>query len=431
MLRTSFFIITQRLTAFLVGAIVFFIVLSVANLTDLGFYFSALNFAALIIFFELGATASIIPSINQEQSSGYQIESKTNTKSLKKISGIYNYYFSYFNKVFYFSIFSLPLIGIIFFKIFSISDFFHMGIPWLILIFSYCYGVKLNFKFIILESFDLMEYVAKIRIIQHILSIVFLLFFFNRENFLFVISIYHFLIVLIGSISVNYKYKYLFNKLKSTNHDKTPVSYKIRNFRKKISISWIFGYFAYQLFNPFLYHFHGAAESGMFGMIIYINNFFSSISSSFAHAIYPKMSRLNSNKQSSVSIFKKSFVSSVSLYLLILVLSLYIIYLFPYEITYLNMIKEKLPPFFIFAITLFAGFIIFVISLFAYYVRSYVDEPFMFLSIASGLSTLILVILFIPFYGITAASFIYFFVSLIIAFPLSLIILCKKLKHDN
>jgi hypothetical protein len=59
----------------------------------------------------------------------------------------------------------------------------------------------------------------------------------------------------------------------------------------KIAISWISGYFIFQLFNPVLFHYHGAVVAGRMGMTLSVSNALLTACSTWMNSLSPKFGK--------------------------------------------------------------------------------------------------------------------------------------------
>jgi hypothetical protein len=100
-------------------------------------------------------------------------------------------------------------------------------------------------------------------------------------------------LLLLISIFISKKYKHLLLNIWSAL-DSERVSYKldILPYHWKIALSWVSGYFIFQLFNPVLFATEGAVVAGQMGMTISVLNGIQALSMSWISTKVPLCSGL-------------------------------------------------------------------------------------------------------------------------------------------
>ena len=172
----------------------------------------------------------------------------------------------------------------------------------------------------------------------------------------------------------------------------------------KIALSWISGYFTFQLFNPVLFATEGAIVAGQMGMTLQALNAISSLSMSWLNTKIPLYSRLISLKEyfHLDSIFNKTLkqMNVVCAVLLVLFLLFVILLrLFAIRISGSLLADRFLDicPLILLMLTVYCNQ---YINSWATYLRCHKKEPFLINSVVVGLLSLVSTFYFGHNYGL-------------------------------
>jgi O-antigen/teichoic acid export membrane protein len=148
----------------------------------------------------------------------------------------------------------------------------------------------------------------------------------------------------------------------------------------KVSLSWISGYFIFQLYTPIVMARFGSVEAGKLGFIISIISSLSFVGSTFTSALAPKLASLYSAGR--IKDFNKIFDQSLLLSIFSLAVLLFSV---PIGVLicsiYFHFISDRLPSPLHTLIYSFSAFCSGVVYLFSIYLRSQQKEPLLILSI--------------------------------------------------
>jgi O-antigen/teichoic acid export membrane protein len=182
------------------------------------------------------------------------------------------------------------------------------------------------------------------------------------------------------------------------DHDVAPeigIDWKVEiwPFQWKIALSWLSGYFIFQLFTPVLFAYHGAVEAGKMGVSFSIANALMSIAMAWMNTQAPQFGKLVSKKDYA-NLDRKFFltlarsVAVMAVLASVLCITNYVAHV--ENIQYSNRILEPLA----FTLLMFATVLNYVTYAQAAYLRAHKEEPFLFISLISagliGALTLIL-----------------------------------------
>lgn len=177
-------------------------------------------------------------------------------------------------------------------------------------------------------------------------------------------------------------------------------------FQWRIAISWLSGYFIFQLFTPILFAYHGAVKAGQMGMSISIANALLGIAIAWMNTKAPGFGSL---------IAKKDYVNLDRVFALTLSRSLVVMVLIGVALCIVNYyIHTEEMQFAYRILDPFAFLLLMVGTVFAYvtyaqaaYLRAHKEEPFMLISIISAVFISVLSVLFGPKYGAVGLMAIY------------------------
>ncbi len=267
-----------------------------------GYYYTFASILAIQAFFELGL-GSIITQYtayefaNLKWGANFELIGEDIYKS--RLSSLLRFCVKWFAIIGGALFLILLVVGYVFFYRYNKGMDIEWQKPWIIL----CVTTSLNF-FIdpVLAFFDGLGFIkdmSKVRLFQKSVF-TFLLFVFFACGF----KLYSGGLASLLSISVNYiqiifspRVKYL--KAVWVSKAEWAISYvkEIFPYQWRIAISWISGYFIYQLFNPVLFATEGAKVAGQMGMTLQVINGISLISLSWITTKIPSFSNFIARKE--------------------------------------------------------------------------------------------------------------------------------------
>lgn len=199
-------------------------------------------------------------------------------------------------------------------------------------------------------------------------------------------------------------------------------------FQWKIALSWLSGYFIFQLFTPVLFVYKGAVEAGQMGMSIAIANALLSIPMAWMNTKIPKFGTL---------IAKRDYISLDHMFVVTLTQSFGVMvaiggglsainYFLHVENIYVaNRILSPLP----FTLLIIATMLNYVAYAQAAYLRAHKEEPFMIISLIGAILIGVLTITLGKKFGATGIMSVYFAVTSIIGFGWGSMIFFSKRRE--
>jgi O-antigen/teichoic acid export membrane protein len=214
--------------------------------------------------------------------------------------------------------------------------------------------------------------------------------------------------------------KILLNIWRVHIHEQVNYKKEIFPYQWKIALSWMSGYFIFQLFNPVLFATEGAVVAGQMGMTLVALNGIQSLSLSWMTTKVPLYSGLIAQKQyvQLDNVFNRTLKQSVFINGIALITMLFVIYLIRYfniSIGNVDLGKRFLDyiPMILMMIPLFINQFI---SSWAIYLRCHKQEPFLVNSIVGGILCCISTVLLGKYLGVLGITGGYCFLTFAGAF---------------
>lgn len=385
-----------------------------------GYYYTFGSIIAIQVFFELGLTNIITQYVAHEAS-------HLNWKSKTELAGPENHH-SRLAHLLRFSVKWYAVIGCLFFCVLLVAGVWFFGvystptedknvswfIPWILVSIGTVLSLFISPLMAIIMGLDKVKEVMKMRFYQQLIIPI--------STWIGLIIGFHLYVLGIASLlSVLYVIIYGFStELKPTIHNlwekeiSEKVSYKkeIFPYQWRIALSWLSGYFIYQLFNPVLFATQGAAVAGQMGMTLAVINGIQSFSLSWVNTKIPLWSKLIALKEyvRLDSIFRVSLIQLTLVGILLIVIFLLGLYFL--KITQPNLYSRFLP-FLPLSFMLIALILNQWIAAFSSYIRCHKKEPFLWNAITIGILSSISTIILGNFFGVNGITIGYSIVILI------------------
>jgi O-antigen/teichoic acid export membrane protein len=400
-----------------------------------GFYYTFGSIVAIQIFFELGLNGIITQYVAHETSYlkwENDIQLSGDIKYLSRLSSLLKFSIKWYLSFALILLLTLIIVGFIFFNKYDTTN----GIvnwkgPWVLLSFGTSANLLIAPFIAFLEGLGKVKEMAKIRLIQYSIgiAITWLGLIFGAKLLVPGIgSLIGILILLILLLSGNYV-KIIKNLWNIIIVEKVHYREEILPYQWKIALSWISGYFIFQLFNPVLFATEGAVVAGQMGMSLAALNGIFSLSMAWITTKVPLFSGLIAQKEYTRldSIFNKTLKQSVliNFFAIAFLFSfIFLIRFFEIEIggkPLGNRFLNYIPLSLMMIPVLLNQFS----SSWATYLRCHKKEPFLVNSVVAGILCLLSTIILGKYYGVLGVTSGYCFI-VIITFPWSYSIFKNK-----
>ncbi|WP_020184126.1 MULTISPECIES: lipopolysaccharide biosynthesis protein [Methylotenera] len=229
----------------------------------------------------------------------------------------------------------------------------------------------------------------------------------------------------------NYRILLVEAVFKKSSHNKSAFSWgkEVWPMQWRIAVSWVSGYFIFQLFTPILFYFHGPAIAGQMGMSLVVANVITIIPLIWLQANSPAMVKLVSNKNWPAldALYARVFWQSTMVSLIGVIVLSVLLYVFSAH----PLIHRLLPL--VDMIYLFVAFFLsHAIGALAHYLRMHKREPFMVLSLIGAVLTALSMWFFGRLYASTGMVISLMLINLVYGLPSALWLWnrSRKLWHN-
>jgi O-antigen/teichoic acid export membrane protein len=400
------------------GVVSIFFIAKYLTKIEQGYYYTFGSILAIQIFFELGLS-NIITQFVAHEKAHLSWENNTNLvgdeKSLSRLASLLRFCVKWFLVVAFFSIIALLFSGYLFFNSYGEHDsIVEWQIPWFILSILTAGNLIMSPILAFLEGLGKVREVAKIRLFQQIIILVGLFSFLTLGLKLFSSP----LAALLGAIFppciiyFSSKKELLKNIWKELREWKVDYKQEIFPYQWRIALSWMSGYFIFQLFNPVAFATEGAKAAGQMGMTLAVLGGILSFSMSWINTKVPLFSSLIAKKDyfNLDVIFNKIVLQASVICFLSLVILISCIYILIYF--YNQIVNRFLSTSLVFSLSV-ATFANQLLGTLATYLRCHKREPFLIMSIIMAISTTSSTLILGNFFGVNGIVFGYTFLTIV------------------
>lgn len=400
-----------------------------------GYYYTFNSLIALQIFVELGLTFVIIQFASHEMAALSWTPQGTvsgNPEAKRRLQSLMHFSMVWFGLGALLMIVVLLPTGIYFFKVAdskSINAPSVSGAWTLLVIFSAC-NLAITTVAAILEGCGKVAQIAVLRLWQSICSVIAAWIVLSFGGYLYALAISSLVTLLVNATWLWVKYRVFIKDLfKHTTHlPGMNWRQEIWPFQWRIALSWMSGYFIFQLFNPLLFATHGPIVAGQMGMSLQIMTAMNIAAMAWITTKVPTYGQLVATKQSKAldTLFFRGFAQSM-IFLVFGVISVWLIFLH-LSLTASPYAARVLSPqlFACLEGVCLANHIVFAE---AAYLRAHKQEPFMVLSILIGAVTAVLALMLVPPFGAAGAVFSYASTAVLIGLGGGTVIFFRKRKE--
>lgn len=403
------------------GIITIFFVARFLSGVEQGFYYTFGSILSIQVFFELGLNGIITQYVAHEISYlEWESDNKLtgSTPNLSRLSSLLHFGVKWYSIIGGILFLILILTGFVFFRRFDTSggtvDWF---IPWVILSASTTIAFLVNPLLAFIEGMGKIKQVAKLRLIKQVITTLMIwITLFSGANLYSsgISNVIGLLIIIVFIFFSEYK-GLILNVWKVLGLERVSYKNEILPYQWKIALSWISGYFIFQLFNPVLFATDGAIVAGQMGMTLAAINGVFSLSFSWMTTKVPLYSGLIAQKKyvELDNIFNLTLKQSVA----INGLGLAVLFILVYGLKYLNIpLGTRFLPYLPLAFMMIPIFLNQFVSSWAIYLRCHKEEPFLLNSVVGGILCLVSTIMLGKHYGLIGVTTGYFSIVLLM-FP--------------
>ncbi|MDU1904885.1 MAG: hypothetical protein E6772_08885 [Dysgonomonas sp.] len=411
------------------GVFTIFFIASFLTSEEQGYYYTFGSILAMQIFFELGL-GGIITQYVAYEAAKLRLERHSfdgPDYHISRLSSLFHLFFKWylFISILFFSI--LLVAGFYFFHKFGTVNNVDWKSPWIILCFSSSLNLFISPLIAFVEGLGKVKEISFLRLITQINSILLVWLVLSLGGKLYASAFASLIGCVISFIFLWKKdFFHIFISLWKKNINER-INYKkeILPYQWRIAVSWLSGYFIFQIFNPVLFAYAGPAIAGQMGMTMTALNGILSLALSWTTTKIPLWSSYISRKEYSnldISFDKtlksSSFVSIICIIFFVIFLSLISQLYYPLYVRFLPISLSM-----VLSLTIIINNII---NAWATYLRCHKKEPFLIQAVIVGLLSGLSTILLGKFVGVEGIIYGYTSIVVLISLPLSWYIFSTK-----
>ncbi len=414
----------SRIIGGLTGVLSVFFITAFLTGVEQGFYYTFGSILALQVFFELGLTGIMTQYVAHEAShlqlnSNHEYEGEDKYRS--RLSSLVHFCVRWYAVLALIVFFFLLIVGFLFFGSYGKE---HAGVSWLFPWMIICVNTALNVfqsPFIsIFTGLGKIKEMSKIGFYQQLIVPV------NWLGLILGFKLY--VLGITGLISILIWQCYVWktglariivNLWRYRITERVSYMKEIFPYQWKIALSWVSGYFIFQLFNPVLFATEGPVVAGQMGMTLTALNSIRSLSDSWMNTKIPLYSKLIALKDYFTldSLFNKTLKQMFSISLVLLVSFFLLIMIL--NITQFkfgeHVLADRFLRYWPLIFMMFSVCIQQFVSSWAMYLRCHKQEPFLVLSICNGIACLCSTFILGNLYGLYGITIGYLLINVMIA----------------
>lgn len=393
------------------GIATLFLVVQYLTLDEQGYYYTFASLLAMQIFFELGMSTVVLQFSSHEVahltwSSAETLVGDVSAKS--RIRSLIVLMAKWYGVVAILFVIVVVPAGWIFFSANSSKSLVEWHFAWVWLVISTSVNVFLMPFLSILEGCGRVASVSRMRLYQNIFGSVAAWVVLLAGGGVFAMPVMSTGFALVVLAWLWKTKKAFFRDLLLTGEVGVRICWKseIWPFQWKIALSWLSGYFIFQLFTPLLFSFRGSIEAGQMGMSLSIANALIGVAIAWMNAKASSFGSLVAKRDYSSldKVFALAFSRSLALMLILGAVLCFVNYFIHVRfIEFSSRILDPIPFFLLVIATIF----VYVTYAQAAYLRSHKEDPFLVISLISALVIGCSSVLLVKQYGATGLMMVY------------------------
>ena len=422
--------------------IVLFFIASLLSPVEQGFYYTFGSIAGIQVFFELGFTGIMTQYVAHEAVHLKLNESNTyegEEKYISRLAYLIRFCLKWYSVITVLFFIIVVIVGFVFFNRYDVDgETVSWKGPWVLM--SAATAIKLfqtPFNSILIGLGKVKE-MNKVLFFQQLFipSSLILGLFLGLKLYVVGFSILVGVCTWFFFVLKSQHLQILYNLWIHPITEKISYMKEIFPYQWKIALSWISGYFIFQLFNPVLFATEGAVVAGQMGMTISILSGIQALALSWQNTKIPVYSGYIELKNYSeldrlfnLTTKQMLFVSlSLNLFFILLILIAGILNITIFGIDLVNRVLE-IPMLVLMSLAIFANQIIYS---WATYLRCHKQEPYLILSVVEGFACLLSTLLLGNLRGLKGIVIGYFLIIIVQFFwAYSIFTHKKKEWHDH
>jgi len=407
--RAIFFTLLSRVWNIGAGLLTLILIAHFLSPELQGYYYTFNSLIALQIFAELGLNFAIVQFASHEMAHlKWQADGTVagELQSKRHLQSLMHFTFAWLAVAAILLIALLLPAGMYFFNKggTDVIRNFSVNAPWMLLVVFTSVNLLIGASAAILEGCGKVVNVAKMRLSQAIFAVTAAWITLYLGGSLYALAVSSLMMALIGAGWLWLNYRIFFKDLLTYKTSLPGMNWRkeIWPFQWRIAVSWASGYFIFHIFNPLLFKTHGPIAAGQMGMTMQIFGAMNGAAMVWITTKIPAYGQLIATNQRAKldSLFLKGFIQS-SLFLLFGTTTLWLILFYLRSVN--SYYAERILDLKYFSVLCFISLVNHIVFAESSYLRAHKKEPFMGISIYSGISTLTLAFALIPSNGLYGA----------------------------
>jgi O-antigen/teichoic acid export membrane protein len=411
----------SRIVAGVTGVVSVFFITSFLTGVEQGFYYTFGSILALQVFFELGLTGIMTQYVAHE-ASHLTLEDNHlfvgDEKYKSRLASLIHFCVKWYAVLSAVVLVFLLIVGYVYFNHYGSE---HENVSWKTPWFLLCVGTAIKlfqspFNSILMGLGKVKE-MSKIGFWQQVIIPATIWVGLATGFKLYVVGFSYLASVVIWQVFVHRTglEKIIIALWKDTVTERVSYLKEIFPFQWKIALSWVSGYFIFQLFNPVLFATEGAIVAGQMGMTLTAINAIQAFSMSWINTKIPLYSQLIAQKDylQLDHIFNKTLKQMTSVCLGLLVLFFILIWFL--NVTQLrignNVLSERFLSYLPMILIALPMYFQQYIYSWATYLRCHKEEPFLWNSVVCGAASCLSTLVLGKFYGLYGITIGYFVIQ--------------------
>lgn len=306
------------------GAVTVLVVPLCLTPMEQGYYYTFTSILALQIFFELGMGQVVMQLVAHEAAhlqQGADGHHDGSPQSVSRLASLRRLLRKWYAVAAMFFLLVAGFAGVMFFRSSELPSSVWLA-PWLLLVAATSANLYLSWKIAFVEGFACIKEVNRLRFAQSVAGYVGMWVVLMAGGGLWMAFILPAMAVLFSNFWI--RQNPASEILRIDFHDQGTLLAKhedfnwrqdIFPFQWRIAVSWIAGFFIFQLFTPIVFKFHGAAEAGRIGLGITIFNAVVSVGTSWMAAKAPSIGQMLAKglRAEASQLFRRLTFTSVAL----------------------------------------------------------------------------------------------------------------------
>jgi len=432
--KAIFFTSSSTIIGALGNVISAILIIKFLSIEEQGFYYTFGSIAAVQIFFELGLNGIITQFVAHENATlqwdGDAIK-VGDEKHKSRLSSLLHFcikWYLFFSTIL---IFVLIFTGFYFFKSYSSeNNHINWSLPWILLAITTSFNLLISPILAFIQGLGRVKEIANFQLIAQVFKLIVVFVSLLLGFKLYVLGIGNLVLFITMFIFVTAKFRIqLIGVWKIKNIEKVDYFKEIFPYQWKIALSWLSGYFIFQLFNPVLFATEGPKVAGQMGLTLTALNGILTLSFAWMTTKIPLFSTLIAKKNylELDTVFNKSLKQSILINSFLLVL----FYTFILVLKNLNikigstLISDRFIPFLPLLFMMSTILFNLIVASWATYLRCHKKEPYLLNSIVGGILTALSTLYLGKHFGLIGITLGFFSIN-IIMFPWAYLIYKNK-----